>query len=614
MIVNLPVSGIPIEVDFDPNEVRQKYAEEREKRLRPDQNNQWLGLRDTAEVDSSDPWSEPFEREPVRLQLDAVVLGGGFGGMVSAVELLKNGVDNFRIIEEGGDFGGTWYWNRYPRLQCDVESYTYLPLLEETGYMPTLRYVYGPEILEHAQRIGRHFNLYDVALFQTTVTGAEWNEDTDRWIVHTNRGDVIEARYLVRCNGPLNKPQIPKVAGIADFRGKIMHTARWDYDYSGGGPNSPLDKLGDKRVAVVGTGATGIQAISPIAEAAQQLYVVQRTPTSVGLRHNRPTDPEWAASLTPNWRRHRADNFVRLVNGYQEEENLVADAWPEIFGKANGQHLIDQPVTSLAVEDQMAVAELANMIRVQAIHKLIDEMVDDPDTAAGLKPWYAEMCKRPCFNDDFYKSFNRPNVELLASPKGLQQITETGIVVDGVHHEVDLIVFATGFETGTSLDSRYGYDLVGRGGQTLHDYYADGVKTLHGFLTPGFPNYLEIGLSQNGFTVNVMYMLEQKARHAGRLVGYGVKEHIVQMEPTEEATLAWRDVSMQTIAMREPFFAACTPGFYNGEGDLSQSFFGGAYMGDEVAYWEMIEQWWNAQTFEGVTLRKAENTVSAGQA
>lgn len=613
MIASLPVSGISIEVDFDPDEVRQKYAEERAKRLRPDGTDQWQGLRDTVEIDSADPWSEPLERDPLHLRLDAVVLGGGFGGLCTAAELRKNGVDNFRIIEEGGDFGGTWYWNRYPGLQCDIESYIYMPLLEETGYVPTSRYAFGPEIREHAQRIGRHFDLYDVALLQTTVTSARWSDEDDVWVVRTNRGDVIEARYLLRANGPLSKPQIPSVPGIADFRGKIMHTARWDYDYTGGSPAGGLDKLAGKRVAVVGTGATGIQAVAPLAASAEHLYVVQRTPTNVTPRLNRPTDPQWAASLGPNWREHRSNNFVRVVNGLPEEENLVGDAWTWIFGKANGQQLIDEPVASLAFEDQLALAELNDMALVQKTHKLIDEVVKDPKVAAQLKPWYAVMCKRPCFNDDYYPSFNRDNVELVASPHGLERFTETGFVVDGVHYEADLIVFATGFETGTSYESRYGYDIVGRESQSLREYFADGHKTLHGFLTPYFPNYVEIGLSQNGFTVNVVYMLEQKARHGARLVAHAVKEGVVRMETTDEAASAWRATCMEIFKVRVGYWAVCTPGYYNGQGDLERSFFRDMYLGNEVEFWDMIEDWWNAQTFDGVTLTTADRGTAVSQ-
>ncbi|AQA04615.1 monooxygenase [Mycobacterium sp. MS1601] len=613
MITKLPVSGLPIEVDFDPDLVRQKYAEERAKRLRPDGANQWLGLGDTVEIDSSDPWSEPIDREPQHLHLDAVVLGGGFGGLLAAAELTKLGVTSFRIVEQGGDFGGTWYWNRYPGLQCDIESYLYLPLLEETGYIPTSRWVFGPEILEHARRIGRHFELYERALFQTTVSGAEWNGADSVWVVRTNRGDVIEARHLLRANGPLNKPQIPRVPGIADFAGKIMHTARWDYEYTGGNPDGGLDKLADKRVAIVGTGATGIQAVAPVATSADKLYVVQRTPTNVGPRHNEPTDPQWAASLRPNWRAERMHNHIQILNGYPQEENLVADAWTWIFGEANGQHLVDVPVSTLALEDQIAVAELADMIRVQQAHRRIEEEIDDPQLAELLKPWYGVMCKRPCFNDDFYPALNRDNVELVASPQGLERITADGFVVDGVHHEVDLIIFATGFETGTSHASRYGYDLIGRDGISLREYYADGNITLHGFLTPNFPNYLELGVSQNGFTVNVVYMLEQKARHAARLVAHAVEHGIAQMEATEDAALQWRSVCMEVYNIRSGYWSMCTPGYYNGQGDADHAFFLNMYLGNEADYWVMIDNWWDQGTFAGVTLTAAQQDTAAAR-
>jgi len=602
MIYKLPVSGTAVEVDFDPDQVRQKYAEERAKRLRTDPMDQFQGLTDTVEIDSTDPWAAPLERDPVEETVEVVVLGGGFGGVLTGAHLRKSGIDDFRIIEEGGDFGGTWYWNRYPGIQCDVESYMYLPLLEETGYMPTKRFASGAEVLGHVQRIGRHFDLYRTALFQTTVTAARWIEDEGLWEVHTHRGDVVKARFLLRANGPLNKPQIPRVPGIGTFRGKIMHTTRWDYGYTGGGPDGDLDGLGDKKVALVGTGATGVQAMPHLAAAAQKLYVVQRTPTNVAPRYNRPTDPEWAASLESGWQDSRTHNFVRITNGHPEGLDLVDDPWTFITTRASGQHLVEVPTTSLPPEDQMALAEISDMQQVQEAHRLIDSVVEDPDTANALKPWYGVMCKRPCFNDDYHRSFNLDSVELVASPAGLERITETGFVVDEEHHDVDLIVFATGFETGSSTASRYGYDIVGRDGLSMREHFADGHKTLHGFFAGEFPNYIEIGLSQNAFAISFVYMLNQKARHAARVIAHARANGIVSIEPDPAAQAEWVAITQETLKTRTPYFATCTPGFYNGQGDVGHSFFADIYNGSEVVYWDLIEQWWKEQKFAGLKL------------
>lgn len=607
MIIKLPVSGTPVELDFDPDVVRAKYAEERAKRLQDNPVDQFQGLTDSVEIDSIDPWTPRVERDRVHEHVEVAVLGGGFGGLLSAAHLRKNGVDDFRIIEEGGDFGGTWYWNRYPGLQCDVESYMYLPLLEETGYLPTRRFVAGAEVLEHARRIGRHFDLYDKAMFQTVVTSVNWCEDTDRWQVRTDRGDLVEARFLLRANGPLNKPQIPKVAGLGSFQGKIMHTTRWDYDYTGSAA-SGLERLRNKRVAVVGTGATGIQVMPHLASAAAKLFVVQRTPTNVTPRFNRPTDPQWAQSLRPGWQDARTDNFVRITNGFGQEKNLVDDAWTTITTNATGQHLVDVPVSSLPPEDQLLLAEIADMAAVQETHRMIDTIIDDETTAEALKPWYGVMCKRPCFNDDYHEAFNRDNVELVDSPEGLERVTETGFVVDGVHHEVDCLIFATGFETGTSVVSRYGYDIVGRDGLSMREHFSDGHQTLHGFFSRGFPNYVEIGLSQNAFAISFVYMLDQKARHAARLLAYLRDNNIAMIEPEADAQQEWVIKTREALRSRLPYYVTCTPGFYNGQGELSRSFFADIYNGTEVEYWGMIDQWWESERFPGLELSAADGT------
>lgn len=602
MATVLPVSGTPVNVDFDPAKVRQKFAEEREKRLRTEPMDQFQGLRDTVEIDSSDPWTPQIDREPIEEEVEVVVLGGGFGGLLTGAHLRKNGVADLRIIEEAGDFGGTWYWNRYPGVECDVESYMYMPLLEETGYIPTRRFSPGTEVFEHTRRIGRHFELYQSALFHTTVTSAHWLEDQGRWEVRTNRGDSIKARFLLRANGPLSKPQIPRVPGIGSFSGKIMHTTRWDYAYTGGNSAGGLDKLGDKRVAIVGTGATGVQATPHLARAAKQLYVVQRTPTNVGPRYNRETDPQWAASLQAGWQDARVHNFVRITNGFPEDEDLVGDAWTSIVKNSAGQHLVDVPVSSLPPEDQKALAEIADMARVLEAHRLIDDIVDDPRTADALKPWYGVMCKRPCFNDHYHRAFNTATVQLVDSPAGLERVTETGIVVDGVHYEVDCIVFATGFETGSSTASRYGYDIVGRAGASMRERFADGHKTLHGFFSRDFPNYIEIGLSQNAFTISFVYMLDHKARHAARLIAHAQKNGIGRFEPSEAAQAEWVAKTKATFAGRAAYYATCTPGFYNGQGDLGHSFFLDIYNGTEIEYWDMIEKWWESTSFEGLEI------------
>ncbi|MFU8814693.1 MAG: flavin-containing monooxygenase, partial [Pseudomonadales bacterium] len=275
------------DLDFDPEALRAKYRRERDKRIREDGEAQYVeAAAEFAHYADDDPYASPVEREPLHLDIDVAVIGAGFSGLMAAARLKERGIDNFRIIEAGGDFGGTWYWNRYPGAQCDIESYCYLPLLEETGYMPKEKYSYAPEIFEHTRRVGEYFGLYDNALFQTRVTEVRWLEDEQRWQVSTQRGDHIRAQFVIQATGPANRPKLPGIPGIVDFEGHTFHTSRWDFDYTGGDHNGGLTKLGDKRVAIIGTGATAIQCVPFLGKYAKQLYVFQRTPSSVDLRGN----------------------------------------------------------------------------------------------------------------------------------------------------------------------------------------------------------------------------------------------------------------------------------------------------------------------------------------
>src|SRR6201993_731467 len=309
---------------IDKERLRRKYQEERNKRLRADGNDQYLQVTGHLAHYLEDPYTPVVPREPKTDHVTFAFIGGGFAGLATAARLSEAGVAA-RIVEKGGDFGGTWYWNRYPGAQCDIESYIYLPLLEETGYMPKEKYSFAPEILEHSQRIAKKFDLYRGALFQTQIKELRWNEDECRRIVTTNRDDRLSARYVIMSNGPLNRPKLPGIPGIDSFKGHPFHTSRWDYNYTGGDTTGNLDKLGDKRVAIIGTGATAVQCVPYLAKDAQHLYVFQRTPSSVDERGNGPTDPEWAKSLTPGWQRRRMDNFNTLVSGGFAEVDLVSD-------------------------------------------------------------------------------------------------------------------------------------------------------------------------------------------------------------------------------------------------------------------------------------------------
>ncbi len=278
----------------------------------------------------------PSPAPPLSDEVEVVIVGGGFSGMLAAARCKEAGLTDIRLIEAGGDFGGTWYWNRYPGAQCDIESYCYLPLLEELGVLPKEKYSYVTEIFEHSQRIGREYGLYDLALFQTRVKALDWDEAGRRWIVATDRGDAIRARFVVMALGPASRPKLPGIPGIETFEGHSFHTSRWDYDYTGGDTSGNLHKLADKRVAIIGTGATAIQCVPHLGAHARSLYVFQRTPSSVDVRGNRPTDPQWAASLAPGWQRARRENFADIVMGRPFEVDLVNDAWTDIFRSLQG--------------------------------------------------------------------------------------------------------------------------------------------------------------------------------------------------------------------------------------------------------------------------------------
>jgi len=592
------------QLGFDPAALRAKYLEERNKRLRKEGNAQYREVTGDLRRFVDDPYIEaPIVREPIAEEIDVAIVGGGFGGMLAAVRLEQAGFGNFRIFEKGGDFGGTWYWNRYPGAQCDIESYIYLPLLEETGFIPKEKYSYAPEIFAHAQRIGRQFKLYERACFQTQIKSATWDEDSGRWQVLTDRGDHFKARFLVMCSGPLSRPKLPGIPGIETFTGHTFHTSRWDYDYTGGDSTGNLHKLADKRVGIIGTGATGIQCVPYVARDAGHLYVFQRTPSAIDERRNKPTDPAWAASLQPGWQHERNHNFAAILSGIPQEVDLVADRWTDLF-KALGELLSTPADAGMSAEDFAVMAEIADFRKMNELRARVDSIIKDSATADALKPWYKQWCKRPTFNDEFLPAFNRPNVTLVDTEgQGVERVTPTGVVVKGVEYPVDCLVFATGFEVGTSYTRRSEFEVVGRGGQTLGQYWADGMRTYHGFLSHGFPNCFHMGLTQTGLAPNLTYMLNGQATHISYIVKEVLSRGLRSVEPTPEAEAAWVATVSQAGFMSN-YQAECTPGYYNAEGQSGrgQGFLEGQYPEGPVQFYAMIENWRNEGEMKGLTL------------
>jgi cyclohexanone monooxygenase len=588
---------------FDPDTLRQKYREERDKRLRVDGNEQYVEVVGDYARYLDDPYVEPFHREPLTDAVDVVVIGGGFGGLLAGARLREAGVEDVRVIEKGGDFGGTWYWNRYPGAMCDVESYIYLPLLEEIGYVPKEKYSHAPEILAHSQAIGKHFDLYANACFQTEVTELRWDGDTARWIISTNRGDAMRARFVCMANGPLHRPKLPGIPGIDTFQGHTFHTSRWDYDYTGGDCDGNLTGLRGKRVGIIGTGATAVQCVPHLAEAADELYVFQRTPSSIDVRANRPTDPEWAASLEPGWQQRRMDNFNNLVSGGFEAEDLVNDGWTDIIGKLLVM-LRQETNADLTPGGVANTLELADFEKMEQIRDRVDTIVNDPTTAEALKPYYRQFCKRPCFHDEYLDAFNRPNVTLVDTQgQGVERLTEHAVVANGVEYEVDCLIFATGFEVGTDYTRRAGYEVVGRDGLTLTEKWADGASTFHGFFSHGFPNCFVISNVQSGFSVNFPHMLNEQSKHLAHVIGHAIENDIRMIEATQEAEDDWVRTIVELAQNNLAFLESCTPGYYNNEGKPAErSGQNGFYGGGNIAFIKLLEAWRAAGDFAGLEL------------
>ncbi|MFC7529752.1 flavin-containing monooxygenase [Actinoplanes sp. GCM10030250] len=570
--------------------LRAKYKAERDRRIRPDGTAQYRRAAGEFGYYAADPYTERTDREPVRDQVDAVVIGGGFGGLLSGARLRQAGVERIRMIDEGGDFGGTWYWNRYPGIHCDIESTVYMPLLEEVGYVPKWRYAPGEEIRQHAIAIAERFDLYADALFHTRVTELRWDSEDAVWDVTTDRGDQFRSRYVVISSGTLTQPKLPGIPGIEEFRGHTFHSSRWDYEYTGGDQTGGLDRLAGKKVAVVGTGASGIQIVPHLARDAERLYVFQRTPSTVDVRDNRPTDPEWAASLRPGWQRERMENFLTIVTGGHTAEDLIGDRWTAT-AKLQRQMLTGSVDPNITAEEREYLDEVADFRTMEEIRARVDEVVEDPATAEKLKPWYRYMCKRPTFSDYYLQAFNRPNVTLVdtADTGGITRMTATSIVVGDEEYEVDCVIFATGFEVGISGVLSGTLPVIGRGGMPLLGHWRNGPRTLHGFYSNGFPNLFHLGSMQNAAAVNFVHVLQEQATHIGAVVGEADKRGARYIEPTTEAEDYWGTVIRETAPDNFKFKAECTPGYYNGEGKPRPVNF--SFGPGPVAFHELLREW-----------------------
>jgi len=587
---------------FDPDALRRKYREERDKRLRAEGNAQYREVTGQFAHFLDDPYVAPIVREPVHDEVEVLVIGGGFAALLIGARLRDAGIEDIRFVEKGGDFGGTWYWNRYPGAACDTEAYIYLPLLEETGYMPTEKYAKAPEILAHSRRIAEQYDLYRNVLFQTQITELRWEESSARWVVSTDRGDRFRAQFVCMANGPLNRPKLPGVPGIESFKGHSFHTSRWDYAYTGGDSYGNLTGLAGKRVGIIGTGATAVQCVPHVGAAAGHLYVFQRTPSSIDVRANRPTDPEWVKTLEPGWQRRRMENFSTLTGGGFAEEDLVQDGWTEIIGKllrGRGRG---------GDGDVMKTIEMADFEKMEQIRARAEAIVKDPSTAEALKPWYRQFCKRPCFHDEYLETFNRPNVTLVDTQgKGIERITEKGIVANGKEYELDCIIFASGFEVGTPLERRAGYEVYGRGGLALSRKWKDGVSTMFGMQTHDFPNCFIVGLSQVGASANIPHVLDVQSRHIGYILKHAHEHQVRTFDVTAEAEAAWVQKVIDASVMSLGFLEQCTPGYYNNEGQPNGLLIrrNGGYAPGIMGFASVLDAWRNEGKLDGIVFEPA---------
>jgi cyclohexanone monooxygenase len=597
----------PTPNDIDIPALREKYRQERDKRLSPEGQRQYVKTEgEFADQYEADPHMPVVPRGPISEDLDVAILGAGWSGLLAACHLKQAGVSTFRNIDLAGDFGGCWYWNRFPGLQCDNDAYCYIPMLEEMGFMPSKKFADGFEIYDYIRSIADKFDLYRGALFHTLVRGLSWDESIKRWRLSTNRCDEIRARYVVMACGPLNRPKLPGVPGIKSFTGRMFHTARWDYAYTGGSHRNPvLDRLADKHVAVVGTGATAVQVVPFLGRYAKQVYVVQRTPSPVDSRFNPPTDPEWVKSLKPGWQKDRQANFNRGTNAALRpgEPDLICDFWTELSRNLRARlEAMGRP--QLTPEKFQELREQEDYRLMERLRRRVDSIVEDKATAEALKPYYRFMCKRPCSSEGYYETFNRPNVKLLdvSSTRGLERMTETGIVANGVEYPVDCVMFASGFEVSSELSRRWGIEVVeGRNGLSLYDHWRDGYKTFHGMTTHGFPNQFFIQFTQGGLNASIPATFEQQGNHIAYIIKEGLRRGATIVECSQKAQDQWVQTIRETSYDNTAFERECTPGYYNNEGEAKRRWFlGEPYGPGFYAFDKLIRAWRDKGDLEGL--------------
>jgi cation diffusion facilitator CzcD-associated flavoprotein CzcO len=584
----------------DPTElakIEAKYTTERDKRLeeRPQGEEQWI---DTVTSEKwawiqKDPWIHPDDHTKITVDISKtakyLIVGGGYSGLLFAVRLIETGVkpEEIVITDSAGGYGGVWYWNRYPGIMCDVEGYIYMPLLEETAYMPKHKYSYGPELRGHADRIADKWGLRQRTIFRQHIKAMDWDANKNEWVVRTEfttsgRKDLdltIRAKYVLLAGGQLTHPKVPVVEGLDKFDRHMFHTSRWDYDYTGGSSTDSkpeLHKLKDKTIAIIGTGATAIQAVPELAKYAKHLYVVQRTPSSVDIRGQRETDTEWWKEMTSKkgWWGERNRNYADILGQKSPPPaaNLVADQWTidnPSYCTAWGYDGVLTPDKTAGYVENLHAKDLP---RAERIRQRVEDIIQDKETAQKLKHWYPTWCKRPCFHDDYLPAFNQANVTLIDTDgHGVDRFTEKGVVVAGKEYEIDCLILSTGYKTrGPSPTSRFDVAITGKDGIDMDLAFQQEVSTLHGLVRAGFPNLFFSGVAQASLSGNIIYNADFFAKH----VAYVLHEAQRQGgDATIESTRAGEDAWGAQVAAHSlglSGMGGCTPSYLNGEGALDK--------------------------------------------
>ena len=466
---------------------------------------------------------------------DVVVVGAGFAGMYMLHRLRKQGL-SARVYEQGGDVGGTWYWNRYPGARCDVESMQYSYSFDDELQQQwdwSERYAPQPEILNYARHVADRYDLRRDIQFDTRVDRAAFDESANRWLVATSDGKTVTAKHVVLATGCLSNARMPDIKGLAGFKGGVYHTGHW--------PHQQVDFTG-QRVAVIGTGSSGIQAVPVIAAQASHLTVFQRTANfSIPARN---------AALTAKEREAFRANYLEVRRFAREEaRNGIYTELPDRGALDDGDNERRAKyqgrwsrggLTFMAAYNNLALDQAANDTAADFVRDKIAEIVEDPETARLLQPNNHPIgSKRICIDTDYFAAFNRPNVTLVdIKSDPIREILPHAVRTSAKEIEVDALVLATGFDAMTGSVAKI--DIRGRNGQTLNQKWAEGPKTYLGLMSAGFPNlFIITGPGSPSVLSNMIVSIEQHVEWITDCMAFMRDSGLDAMEAKQDAEDKW---------------------------------------------------------------------------